>query len=32
MIMCPKCGPTRIGAKIDGKGKRRVCVKCGGDL
>ena len=33
MIMCPTCGPTRIGHKIDADGhKRRVCVKCGGDL
>ena len=33
MIICPACGPTRIGYKIDGDGhKRRVCVKCGGDL
>ena len=33
MILCPACGPTRIGHKIDADGhKRRVCVKCGGDL
>ncbi|MGA7098005.1 MAG: 50S ribosomal protein L24 [Acidimicrobiia bacterium] len=33
MIVCEKCGPTRIGHKFDDKGhKRRVCVKCGGDL
>jgi len=33
MIVCPSCGPTRIGRSIDGDGnKRRVCVKCGGDL
>ncbi|MGA7281876.1 MAG: 50S ribosomal protein L24 [Acidimicrobiia bacterium] len=33
MIVCEKCGPTRIGHKIDDKGhKHRVCVKCGGDL
>jgi large subunit ribosomal protein L24 len=33
MIMCPSCGPTRIGNKIDADGhKRRICVKCGGDL
>jgi large subunit ribosomal protein L24 len=32
MIVCPKCGPTRIGARIDAKGKHRTCVKCGGDL
>ena len=33
MIMCPTDGATRIGHKIDADGhKRRVCVKCGGDL
>ncbi len=33
MIVCPSCGPTRIGAKFDADGhKRRICVKCGGDL
>jgi len=32
MIICKKCGPTRIGtAVIDGK-KTRVCRKCGGEL
>jgi large subunit ribosomal protein L24 len=29
MVMCKKCGPTRVGYKIaDGK-KTRVCKKCG---
>jgi large subunit ribosomal protein L24 len=33
MIVCDKCGPTRIGARVDEKGhKQRVCVKCGGEL
>ena len=32
MIMCPKCGPTRIGHRFDDKGKHRICRKCGGDL
>jgi len=33
MIVCEKCGPTRIGHRVDDKGKKhRVCVKCGGDL
>ncbi len=33
MIVCEKCGPTRIGQRFDDKGKKhRVCVKCGGDL
>ncbi|MDR2517520.1 MAG: 50S ribosomal protein L24 [Spirochaetaceae bacterium] len=29
MIVCKKCGPTRIGYKIDGAKKNRVCRKCG---
>jgi large subunit ribosomal protein L24 len=29
MIVCKKCGPTRIGYKGDGKAKKRVCKKCG---
>jgi large subunit ribosomal protein L24 len=33
MIICPSCGPTRIGHKVDADGhKRRICTKCGGDL
>jgi large subunit ribosomal protein L24 len=33
MIVCPDCGPTRIGYAVDGDGrKRRICRKCGGDL
>ena len=29
MIVCKKCGITRIGYKIDGDAKKRVCRKCG---
>ena len=33
MIVCEKCGPTRIGHRFDDDGaKHRTCVKCGGDL
>ena len=32
MIMCKKCGPTRIGYVVEGESKKRVCRKCGGDL
>jgi len=28
-IVCKKCGPTRIGFKIEGETKKRVCRKCG---
>jgi large subunit ribosomal protein L24 len=29
MIVCRKCGPTRIGYKVEGDAKKRVCRKCG---
>jgi len=29
MIVCKKCGPTRIGYKLDGDKRVRVCRKCG---
>lgn len=29
MIVCKKCGPTRIGYKIEGESRKRVCRKCG---
>lgn len=29
MIVCKKCGPVRIGYKIDGDKKTRICRKCG---
>ena len=28
-IVCKKCGPTRIGYKLEGNAKTRVCRKCG---
>jgi large subunit ribosomal protein L24 len=31
-IVCSSCGPTRIGYRIDGTDKVRVCRKCGKDL
>ena len=32
-IICPKCSkPTKIGFKIDGKTKQRVCKKCKGSI
>ena len=32
-IVCPSCGPTRVGYQVfeDGR-KSRVCRKCGGEL
>ena len=31
-IVCPKCGPVRIGYKVEGETKLRVCKKCGQTL
>jgi large subunit ribosomal protein L24 len=28
-ILCKKCGPTRLGYKIEGDTKKRICRKCG---
>jgi large subunit ribosomal protein L24 len=32
MIVCKKCGPSRIGFATKGKTKNRVCRKCGEQL
>ncbi len=33
MILCDKCGPTRLGAGTDEDGRKyRVCRKCGSEL
>ena len=29
MVVCKKCGPTRIGYKLEGNEKVRICKKCG---
>ena len=29
MVICKKCGPTRVGINVDGEKKSRVCRKCG---
>ncbi len=32
-IVCPQCGPTRIGTRVDEQGRKvRVCRKCGAEL
>ncbi len=31
-MVCKKCGPTRVGYKLDGDKKVRVCRKCGETL
>lgn len=32
MLVCPSCGPSRIGHKFEGEKKVRVCKKCGQTL
>ena len=32
MIVCKRCGPTRIRWKIDGERRTRTCAKCEGEL
>ena len=32
MIVCRKCGPTRIRWRIDGERRSRLCAKCEGEL
>jgi len=29
MIVCPSCGPVRVGYKVEGTSKVRICKKCG---
>jgi large subunit ribosomal protein L24 len=31
-IVCPNCGPVRVGTKAEGEVKVRVCRKCGQTL
>jgi large subunit ribosomal protein L24 len=31
-LVCPGCGPTRVGRKVVGDSRVRVCKKCGSEL
>jgi len=31
-LVCPNCGPTRIGHKMEGDTRVRICKKCGQTL
>jgi large subunit ribosomal protein L24 len=31
-LICPNCGPSRVGTKTEGDVKMRVCKKCGQEL
>jgi large subunit ribosomal protein L24 len=32
MLMCPQCGPVRVGHEMQGDKKVRICRKCGTTL
>jgi large subunit ribosomal protein L24 len=32
MLVCPNCGPSRVGYKVEGSTKSRICKKCGQTL
>ena len=32
MLVCPNCGPARVGHKMEGETRVRVCRKCGQEL
>jgi large subunit ribosomal protein L24 len=32
MLVCPNCGPSRVGRKTVGDARVRVCKKCGAEL
>lgn len=32
LLVCPSCGPTRVGHRFEGDTKVRVCKKCGTPL
>jgi large subunit ribosomal protein L24 len=32
MLVCPSCGPTRVGHQMQGDRKIRVCKKCNSNL
>jgi large subunit ribosomal protein L24 len=32
VLLCPNCGPSRVGFKMDGGTRARVCKKCGSEL
>jgi large subunit ribosomal protein L24 len=31
-LVCPNCGPSRIGFRVQGDQKVRICKKCGSDI
>lgn len=31
-LLCPSCGPTRVGYRVTGDEKVRICKKCGSEI
>jgi large subunit ribosomal protein L24 len=31
-LVCPNCGPVRVGHKVEGETRVRICKKCGQEL
>jgi large subunit ribosomal protein L24 len=32
VLVCANCGPAKVGYKVDGDTKMRICKKCGSEL
>jgi large subunit ribosomal protein L24 len=32
VLVCPNCGPARVGYKVEGDMRMRICKKCGQEL
>ena len=32
VLVCPNCGPARVGFKVEGEMRVRICKKCGSEL
>ena len=32
VLVCPTCGPARVGHKVEGDTRLRICKKCGQEL
>ncbi len=32
VLVCPNCGPARVGHKTEGETRMRICKKCGQEL
>ena len=32
MLVCPNCGPSKVGHKVEGDTRVRICKKCGQEL